>query len=36
VIRPSAVQAIAHEAGFSGFTVLPTDHSSFRFYRLDP
>ncbi len=36
VIRPSAVQAIAHEAGFSGFTVLPTDHPSFRFYRLDP
>ena len=36
VLRPSAVQAMAHEAGFGGFTVLPTDHPSFRFYRLDP
>jgi 2-polyprenyl-3-methyl-5-hydroxy-6-metoxy-1,4-benzoquinol methylase len=36
VIRPSAVQAIAREAGFSGFTVLPTEHAAFRFYRLDP
>ena len=36
VIRPSAVQAMAHEASFGGFTVLPTDHPSFRFYRLDP
>jgi 2-polyprenyl-3-methyl-5-hydroxy-6-metoxy-1,4-benzoquinol methylase len=36
VIRPSAVEAIAREAGFSGFTVLPTEHPGFRFYRLDP
>ncbi len=36
VLRPSAVQAIAREAGFSGFMVLPTEHASFRFYRLDP
>ena len=36
VLRPSAVEAIAREAGFSRFAVLPTEHSSFRFYRLDP
>jgi 2-polyprenyl-3-methyl-5-hydroxy-6-metoxy-1,4-benzoquinol methylase len=36
VLRPSAVEAIAREAGFSGFTVLPTEHEAFRFYRLDP
>ncbi len=35
VLRPAAVEAIAHEAGFSGFTMLPTDHPNFRFYRLD-
>ena len=36
VIRPSTVEAIAREAGFSGFTMLPTEHENFRFYRLDP
>jgi 2-polyprenyl-3-methyl-5-hydroxy-6-metoxy-1,4-benzoquinol methylase len=36
VLRPSALEAIAWEAGFSGFTVMPTEHESFRFYRLDP
>jgi hypothetical protein len=36
VLRPAALEAIAREAGFSGFTVLPTEHDSFRFYRLDP
>ena len=36
VLRPSAVDAMAREAGFSGFTVLPTEHDAFRFYRLDP
>jgi 2-polyprenyl-3-methyl-5-hydroxy-6-metoxy-1,4-benzoquinol methylase len=36
VIRPSAVEAMAREAGFSGITILPTEHESFRFYRLDP
>lgn len=24
------------EAGFTGFTILPVEHESFRFYRLDP
>jgi 2-polyprenyl-3-methyl-5-hydroxy-6-metoxy-1,4-benzoquinol methylase len=36
VIRPSTVESIAREAGFSGFTILPVEHESFRFYRLDP
>lgn len=36
VLRPSAVEAMAREAGFSGFTVLPTEHDAFRFFRLDP
>ena len=35
-MRPSAVEALAREAGFGGFTVLPTEHENFRFYRLDP
>jgi hypothetical protein len=28
--------SMAHEAGFRGFTILPTEHEAFRFYRLDP
>ena len=36
VLRPAALEAIAREAGFTRFTVLPTEHESFRFYRLDP
>lgn len=36
VLRPAAMEAIAREAGFTGFTILPTEHDSFRFYRLDP
>jgi 2-polyprenyl-3-methyl-5-hydroxy-6-metoxy-1,4-benzoquinol methylase len=36
VMRPAALEAIAREAGFSRFTVLPTEHEAFRFYRLDP
>ena len=36
VLRPAALEAIAREAGFSGFTILPTEHDAFRFYRLDP
>ena len=36
VIRPSTVESIAREAGFSGFAILPVEHESFRFYRLDP
>lgn len=35
VLRPAALEAIAREAGFGGFTILPTEHDSFRFYRLD-
>jgi 2-polyprenyl-3-methyl-5-hydroxy-6-metoxy-1,4-benzoquinol methylase len=36
VLRPAAVESIARQAGFNGFTILPTEHDSFRFYRLDP
>ncbi len=36
VLRPAALEAIAREAGFSRFTILPTEHEAFRFYRLDP
>jgi 2-polyprenyl-3-methyl-5-hydroxy-6-metoxy-1,4-benzoquinol methylase len=36
VLRPAALEAMAHEAGFSRFTILPIEHDSFRFYRLDP
>jgi 2-polyprenyl-3-methyl-5-hydroxy-6-metoxy-1,4-benzoquinol methylase len=36
VLRPAALEAIAHEAGFSRCTILPVEHDSFRFYRLDP
>lgn len=36
VMRPSTLQAYAHEAGFTGFTILPVEHDGFRFYRLDP
>jgi 2-polyprenyl-3-methyl-5-hydroxy-6-metoxy-1,4-benzoquinol methylase len=36
VMRPATLEAIAREAGFNGFTILPTEHDSFRFYRLDP
>ena len=35
VLRPAALEAIAREAGYSGFTILPVEHDSFRFYRLD-
>ena len=36
VLRPAALEAIAREAGYSGFTILPVEHDAFRFYRLDP
>jgi 2-polyprenyl-3-methyl-5-hydroxy-6-metoxy-1,4-benzoquinol methylase len=36
VLRPAALETMAREAGFSRFTILPTEHDSFRFYRLDP
>ena len=36
VLRPSAIEAMAGEAGFHGFSILPTEHEAFRFYRLDP
>ena len=36
VLRPAALEVIAREAGFIGFTILPIEHDAFRFYRLDP
>lgn len=36
VLRPAALEVMAREAGFSGFTILLVEHDSFRFYRLDP
>ncbi len=36
VLRPAALESIAREAGFSGFTILPVEHDAFRLYRLDP
>jgi SAM-dependent methyltransferase len=36
ILRPSALEAMATEAGFGGFAILPIEHDAFRFYRLDP
>ena len=36
VMRPATLRAYAEAAGFGGFSVLPIEHESFRFYRLDP
>ncbi len=35
VLRPAALEAMAAEAGFGRFTILPVEHDAFRFYRLD-
>jgi len=36
VLRPAALGRLAADAGFAGVTILPIDHPTFRFYRLDP
>ena len=36
LLRPAALEALARDAGFPSFTILPTEHEAFRFYRLDP
>ena len=36
VLRPAALEAMAREAGFTRFSILPVEHDAFRFYRLDP
>ena len=36
VLRPAALEAMARDAGFGGFAVLPVEHDSFQLYRLDP
>jgi hypothetical protein len=35
-VDPAALEALAREAGFTGFTVLAIENEAFRFYRLDP
>jgi SAM-dependent methyltransferase len=36
LLRPSALEDMATEAGFGRFAILPIEHDAFRFYRLDP
>jgi 2-polyprenyl-3-methyl-5-hydroxy-6-metoxy-1,4-benzoquinol methylase len=36
VMRPPTLRRYATAAGFSGFRILPIEHETFRFYRLDP
>ncbi|HEY7225108.1 MAG TPA: class I SAM-dependent methyltransferase [Micromonosporaceae bacterium] len=36
LMRPDTMRALAAEAGFSATTVLPIEHATFRFYRLEP
>jgi len=36
VLRPNRLNEMAAMAGFSAVTVLPIEHDTFRFYRLDP
>src|SRR5262245_58903250 len=36
ILRPSRMEELASEAGFSKTSILPVEHDSFRFYRLDP
>jgi 2-polyprenyl-3-methyl-5-hydroxy-6-metoxy-1,4-benzoquinol methylase len=36
VLRPAAVERMASDAGFARTTILPIEHDTFRFYRLDP
>jgi hypothetical protein len=36
VLRPARMRELAARAGFSSVTILPVEHDTFRFYRLDP
>ena len=36
VLRPARMAELAAQAGFSRVTILPVEHDTFRFYRLDP
>jgi 2-polyprenyl-3-methyl-5-hydroxy-6-metoxy-1,4-benzoquinol methylase len=36
VLRPDRMRELATEAGFSNVTIVPIEHDTFRFYRLDP
>jgi hypothetical protein len=35
-MRPETMRRYALDAGFRDVTVLPIEHPTFRFYRLDP
>ena len=35
-MRPDTLRGYARDAGFGGVAILPIEHPSFRFYRLDP
>jgi 2-polyprenyl-3-methyl-5-hydroxy-6-metoxy-1,4-benzoquinol methylase len=36
VLRPARMRELAAAAGFSSVSILPVEHDTFRFYRLDP
>jgi len=36
VLRPDRLRELALQAGYSSVTVMPVEHDTFRFYRLDP
>jgi 2-polyprenyl-3-methyl-5-hydroxy-6-metoxy-1,4-benzoquinol methylase len=36
VLRPDRMRELATEAGFSSVSIIPIEHDTFRFYRLDP
>jgi 2-polyprenyl-3-methyl-5-hydroxy-6-metoxy-1,4-benzoquinol methylase len=36
VLRPARMRELAGEAGFSAVSILPIEHDTFRFYRMDP
>ncbi|HEX5015537.1 MAG TPA: methyltransferase [Candidatus Limnocylindrales bacterium] len=36
VLRPSRMRELAAEAGFSSVSIVPIEHDTFRFYRLEP
>jgi hypothetical protein len=36
VMRPETFRRYVEEAGFSRVSILPIEHETFRFYRLDP
>ena len=35
-MRPATLRGYAQAAGFDNFEILPIEHDTWRFYRLDP